>query len=145
VYEIIKGYGVDIGVGIAPHDLRRSFARIAHCGDSPLEQIQLSLGHASVATTERYVGVKQNLIDAPCDRLGLSLFAELSSVHPDDFPSCLLSAGVVHMPATGFAYVDGGGRLCTVGMKPVPTHPATSECTADEERARQLAAALESW
>jgi site-specific recombinase XerD len=36
-----------------------------------LEQIQLSLGHASVVTTEIYLGVKQNLHDAPCDHLGL--------------------------------------------------------------------------
>jgi integrase len=54
-----------------PHDLRRSFAKFAHIGLAPLEQIQLSLGHASVVTTEIYLGVKQNLHDAPCDRLGL--------------------------------------------------------------------------
>jgi integrase len=52
---------------------RRSFARLAYLGQSPLEQIQLSLGHASVMTTENYLGVKQNLTDAPCDRLGLML------------------------------------------------------------------------
>ena len=38
---------------------------------APLEQIQISLGHASIQTTERYLGLKQNLHDAPCDRLGL--------------------------------------------------------------------------
>ncbi len=40
-------------------------------GRAPLEQIQISLGHASIQTTERYLGLKQNLHDAPCDRLGL--------------------------------------------------------------------------
>jgi site-specific recombinase XerD len=72
VYEIIRGYGVDLGTGITPHDLRRSFAQLAHKGHAPLEQIQLSLGHASIATTERYIGVRQNLVNAPCDVLGLA-------------------------------------------------------------------------
>ncbi len=52
---------------VAPHDLRRTFAKLAHQGGSGLDQIQLSLGHASIQTTERYLGVKQDLTDAPCD------------------------------------------------------------------------------
>ncbi len=36
-----------------------------------LEQIQISLGHASIQTTERYLSIEQNLTDAPCDDLGL--------------------------------------------------------------------------
>jgi len=31
---------------IAPNDLRRTFAKLAHKGKAALEQIQLSLGHA---------------------------------------------------------------------------------------------------
>jgi site-specific recombinase XerD len=53
--------------------LRRTYAKLAHKGGAALEQIQLSLGHASVQTTERYQGVQQDLSDAPCDRLGLRL------------------------------------------------------------------------
>jgi hypothetical protein len=30
-------------------------------------------GHASLKTTERYLGIEQDLHDAPCDRLGLDL------------------------------------------------------------------------
>jgi integrase len=56
---------------LAPHDLRRSYAKLAHKGRAALEQIQLSLGHASIVTTERYLGVRQDLIDAPCDHLGI--------------------------------------------------------------------------
>jgi site-specific recombinase XerD len=52
---------------------RRTFAKLALRGGARLEQIQLSLGHASIRTTERYLGVEQDLIDAPCDRLGLRL------------------------------------------------------------------------
>ena len=64
--------GGRVGPGpITPHDLRRTFAKLAHLGRAPLEQIQISLGHASIQTTERYLGLRQNLHDAPCDRLGL--------------------------------------------------------------------------
>lgn len=72
VFEIVRFYARRIGVDIAPHDARRTFAKLAHLGHAPLEQIQLSLGHASIVTTEIYLGVKQNLQDAPCDHLGLS-------------------------------------------------------------------------
>ena len=73
VYLIVRGYAQQIGVEIAPHDLRRTFAKLAHRGRSPLEQIQLSLGHESILTTERYLGVRQSLTDAPCDRLGIQM------------------------------------------------------------------------
>lgn len=76
VFNIVKGYGVDLRLPIAPHDLRRTFAKLAHKGHAPLEQIQLSLGHASILTTERYLGIRQNLVDAPCDHLGLQVLEE---------------------------------------------------------------------
>ena len=38
-----------------------------------LEQIQLLLGHASVQTTERYFGTKQDLVHAPNDGIALNL------------------------------------------------------------------------
>ena len=80
VFEIVKCYAKAIGVDLAPHDARRTFAKLAHLGHAPLEQIQLSLGHASVVTTEIYLGVKQNLEDAPCDHLGL--LKELDGAKP---------------------------------------------------------------
>jgi len=58
---------------VRPHDLRRTFAKLAHKGGSPIDQIQLSLGHTSIQTTERYLGVDQDLTSAPCDVLGLRL------------------------------------------------------------------------
>lgn len=75
IFETVKLYAGKIGMAaLAPHDLRRTFAKLAHKGCAPLEQIQLSLGHASIQTTERYLGVTQDLTDAPCDHLGISLF-----------------------------------------------------------------------
>jgi integrase len=58
---------------IRPHDLRRTFAKLARNGVTPLEQIQLSLGHQSIATTERYLGSKLNYQDAAGDRLRLNV------------------------------------------------------------------------
>jgi len=79
VFEIVKTYAERLRVDVSPHDLRRTFARLAHAGHAPLEQIQLSLGHASLVTTEVYLGVRQNLQDAPCDHLGLMQEREISA------------------------------------------------------------------
>ena len=38
-------------------------------------KIQLSFGYASLTTTERYLGVHQDLHDAPCDYIKLDLAA----------------------------------------------------------------------
>ncbi len=70
VHDVVKEYA---GGDVAAHDLRRTFAKLAHKGGAGLDQIQLSLGHASIKTTERYLGVTQDLTDAPCDHLGLKL------------------------------------------------------------------------
>ncbi len=73
IMETVSRHGRAIGVDIRPHDLRRTFAKLAHRGRAALEQIQLSLGHASITTTEKYLGVRQDLQDAPCDHLGLKI------------------------------------------------------------------------
>jgi integrase len=73
VRDVVKEHAGRLGLGVAAHDLRRTFAKLAHKGGAGLEQIQLSLGHASIKTTERYLGIEQSLTDAPCDRLGLKL------------------------------------------------------------------------
>ena len=56
---------------LAPHDLRRTCARLCHLAGGELEQIQFLLGHASVQTTEHYLGCKQKLRHAVNDNLGL--------------------------------------------------------------------------
>ena len=74
IYNVVLHYAGKLRVGkIAPHDLRRTFAKLAHKGGSGIDQIQLSLGHGSIQTTERYLGIDQDLTDAPCDHLGLRL------------------------------------------------------------------------
>lgn len=56
IRDIVRGYGARIGISdLAPHDLRRTCARLARDGGADLETIQHTLGHASVQTTERYI------------------------------------------------------------------------------------------
>ena len=74
IRDIVNSYAEKLeNQGIAPHDLRRTFAKLAHKGGSSIDQIQLSLGHDSIQTTEKYLGVEQDLTDAPCDHLGLRI------------------------------------------------------------------------
>jgi len=72
VWQMLQQYAADAGVpGIAPHDCRRSCAKLCRAAGGELEQIQLLLGHASVQTTERYLGTKQDLMNAPNDAIKL--------------------------------------------------------------------------
>jgi site-specific recombinase XerD len=74
VWYAVKRCAKRAGIGnLAPHDLRRSCARLCHGCGGELEQIQFLLGHASVQTTERYVGCKQKLKEAVNDRFVVSL------------------------------------------------------------------------
>lgn len=56
---------------LAPHDLRRTCARLCHLAGGELDQIQCLLGHVSIQTTERYLGCKQKLRIAVNDTLGI--------------------------------------------------------------------------
>jgi integrase/recombinase XerD len=58
VYVVLATYAVGVKLAVTPHDMRRTFAQLARKAHSSLEQIQLSLGHASVQTTERYLGTR---------------------------------------------------------------------------------------
>jgi len=72
VWQFIKPYAEAAGVpGIAPHDCRRTCAKLCRAAGGELEQIQMLLGHASVQTTERYLGTKQDLVHAPNDAIKL--------------------------------------------------------------------------
>jgi len=72
VWHVVKEYAERLGVSkLAPHDLRRSCARLCHEAGGELEQIQFLLGHVSVQTTEKYLGCKQRLREAVNDRIGI--------------------------------------------------------------------------
>src|ERR1700677_1687472 len=72
VWHVVKKAAMSLDIPrLAPHDLRRSRARLCHDAGGELEQIQFLLGHVSVQTTERYIGCKQHLRIAVNDRLGI--------------------------------------------------------------------------
>lgn len=73
VYNVVKEYADELGFDVGPHDLRRTFAKLAHKGKSDLGQIQLNLGQASLKTTEDYLSLELDFTDAPSDMLGLRL------------------------------------------------------------------------
>lgn len=74
IHWTVRQYAKQLGLGaLAPHDLRRTCAKICKDRGGNLEQIQLMLGHASVQTTEAYLGTKQNLRVGPNDDMGLDL------------------------------------------------------------------------
>jgi integrase len=56
---------------LAPHDLRRTCARLCHSAGGELERIQFHLGHVSIQTTERCLGGKQRIRGAVNDRMGI--------------------------------------------------------------------------
>jgi len=74
VWQMLKTYVAGAGLpDIAPHDLRRTTAKLCRAAGGELEQIQLLLGHSSVQTTERYLGTRQDLAHAPNDAIKLKL------------------------------------------------------------------------
>jgi site-specific recombinase XerD len=72
IWELVKTAAAHAGIEkLAPHDLRRSCARLCHLAGGELDQIQFLLGHVSIQTTERYLGCKQKLRVAVNDTLGI--------------------------------------------------------------------------
>jgi integrase len=72
IWEVVRDSALAIGIEhFGPHDLRRTCAKLCRSRGGRLEQIQMLLGHASIQTTERYLGSTQNLKHAVNDDLGL--------------------------------------------------------------------------
>lgn len=72
VWHIVREYAMAAGISpLAPHDLRRSCARLCHAAGGELEHFQFLLGHVSIQTTERYLGCKQRIRSAVNDRIGI--------------------------------------------------------------------------
>ena len=74
VWWVVQEYAERIGLpNLAPHDLRRTCAKLCRAAGGDLEQIQFLLGHSSIQTTERYLGSRQNLANAVNDNLGIAI------------------------------------------------------------------------
>ena len=85
LWEIVREAASRAGIEkLAPHDLRRTCARLCRLAGGELDQIQFLLGHVSIQTTERYLGCKQKLRCAVNDRIG---------IEPDAHPIAVVDAG----------------------------------------------------
>jgi integrase len=72
LWDVVRAAAARAGIEkLAPHDLRRTCARLCHVAGGELDQIQFLLGHVSIQTTERCLGCKQKLRIAVNDRLGI--------------------------------------------------------------------------
>ena len=59
---IFRSYAQKIGFpNLAPHDCRRTLAQLMRQGGAEIEQIGAVLGHASIATTQRYLGTAMEI------------------------------------------------------------------------------------
>ena len=72
VWHVVREFAKKAGIDrLAPHDLRRTCARLCHSAGAELEQIQFLLGNVSIQTTERYLGCKHRIRLAVNDRIGI--------------------------------------------------------------------------
>ena len=72
IWHVVRSSASKVGVpALAPHDLRRTCARLCRNAGGELDQIQLLLGHVSIQTTEQYLGSRQRIRLAVNDRIGI--------------------------------------------------------------------------
>jgi site-specific recombinase XerD len=95
---------------IAPHDLRRTCAKLCHDRGGELEQIQFLLGHASVQTTERYLGCKQNLGHPVNDLFDLRTDGQQQAKHVESVPADGASEAVEKAFGQGIECGHGGSE-----------------------------------
>lgn len=67
IFRMVRDYGAIIGISdLDPHDCRRSYGRILYENTGNIVMVQQILGHESVRTTQKYIGLNINL-DIPLD------------------------------------------------------------------------------
>lgn len=73
VFQIVRKYGIMIDVPeLSPHDLRRTYAHLGYDAGVSITQIKELLGHASVATTQKYLDLSLDLDNTASDFVPLS-------------------------------------------------------------------------
>jgi integrase len=72
LWGVVRSAAMRAGIEkLAPHDSRRTCARLCHLAGGEQDQIQFLLGHVTIQTTERHLGCKQKLRIAVIDPLGI--------------------------------------------------------------------------
>jgi site-specific recombinase XerD len=73
VFQIVRKDGKLIGVPeLALHDCRRAYAHLGFEAGVPITQISELLGHATVATTQKYLDLSLDLDNTASDFVPLS-------------------------------------------------------------------------
>ena len=113
--------------------MRRTRAKLCHDRGGELEQIQFLLGHASVQTTERYLGCKQNLGHPVNDLFDLRTDGQQQAKQVESVPADGASEAVEKAFGQGIECGHGGSEH----EQPTPnTYPYQNEPTwSKSERA----------
>jgi site-specific recombinase XerD len=78
IWRVVTNYAKQLGYdNLAPHDLRRTAAKLMLAGGAKLEQISLVLGHSSLEVTKQYLGVDLDLQNAATDKIELAIQARV--------------------------------------------------------------------
>lgn len=73
IFGIVRKHGAAIGKPeLDPHDLRRTYAQLGYEAGVPITQISKLLGHANIATTQRYLNLDLNLDETVSDFIPLA-------------------------------------------------------------------------
>jgi len=73
IHNIVRQYGARIGIsGLDSHDLRRTYAMLGLNAGVSITQISVLLGHADIATTQRYLNLELDLEATISDYIPLS-------------------------------------------------------------------------
>src|SRR5438309_5551974 len=108
VWQVVREYAGKVAIErLAPHDLRRTCARLCHASGG---EIQFLLGHVSIQTTEQYLGCKQRIRSAVNDKIGI----EPQGRVPDPTP------GLVDRPTRirNFVVAKCVPRACSTSSPP---------------------------
>jgi integrase len=72
IFHLVNKYGKQIRKpGLAPHDLRRTYAQLGYSAGVPITQISVLLGHSSVKTTQEYLNLNLDLESTASDFIPL--------------------------------------------------------------------------
>lgn len=141
IWHVVSASALKVGVpALAPHDLRRTCARLCRNAGGELDQIQLLLGHVSIQTTEQYLGSRQRIRSAVNDWIGIEPRSpEANASAADDFSSEATSVGSYgdsgdgirsrqsRRDGTGAALADAGGSGASVEVPRLGDH-GTAPC-----------------
>ena len=81
VWHVVREYAAKAGTDkLAPHDLRRTCARLCHAAGGELEHIQFLLGYVSIQLTERYLAASSEFVTLSTTKLASSRLTEATTV-----------------------------------------------------------------